>query len=678
MPILETLLLLATLGQNAPADHHAVVAGFQLNDFRGAPISLDDFREKKLVVLAFLGVDCPLANQYAPRLVEIAREFDSKGVVFLAIDANQQDGATAMGRFAKANDIPFPFLKDVGNSLADRLKVERTPEVLVLDAQRVIRYRGRIDDQYAIGVHRATPGRRHLALALEELGAGKEVSVASTEPAGCRIGRIRPPGRGDVTYTKSIARILNDRCIVCHRSGEIAPFSLTTYKQAAGWAETVAEVVREGRMPPWHASPEHGKFRNDPRLSDEEKRLIAAWVADGAPEGEPSALPTPAQDQDDERWRIVQPDLVLEMPNAVTIPARDTLPYQYFEIDPKLDHDVWVRASQVRPGNPTVLHHLVVFVLPPGERPDNPLDSDVLAAYSPGMPPRELPAGTAIMIPGGAKLLVQAHYTPRGIPQTDRSRIGLVFADPSTIRKRMTSVAVINTRLNIPPNAADVQAVAEYRFNQDYILYALTPHMHLRGKSFRFEANYPDGRREILLDVPRYEFDWQNIYVLDEPKPMPEGTIMRCVGRFDNSADNPNNPDPSRTVTFGEQTNDEMLIGYMNVALGYQDLRDGPPTIASRPDGKFDVTFRHRPPEGVKTVHLAAGFNDDFSPAQELTGPDARGFFTVTVAVPTGYYKYKFVHDRQKYRHDPANWRQFGYFHDSLLTVGSPSGPPPR
>ena len=280
-------------------------------------------------------------------------------------------------------------------------------------------------------------------------------------------------------------------------------------------------------------------------------------------------------------WRIPKPDLVVEMPKSVLVPAQGVLPYQNFLIDPQLGHDVWIRASQVRPGNPAVVHHLLVFALPPGQSEVNPL-GDFLAAYSPGMPPRELPAGTAKVLTAGSKLLVQAHYTPRGIPQTDRSRIGFTFADPKTINKRVISVAAVNFDLRIPPGASNHQNVAEHRFNQDYILYSLLPHMHLRGKSFRFEATYPDGRREVLLDVPHYQFDWQNAYILAEPKPMPEGTIMRCVAHFDNSAGNPNNPDPTRTVTFGEQTNDEMLIGYMDAALDYQDLSVRPPQVAAR------------------------------------------------------------------------------------------------
>jgi peroxiredoxin len=661
------LILTAGMSRGVPAGSRDDVA-FRLQDYQGAWHSSDDVRDRKLVVLAFLGVECPLANRYAPRLAELAREFEPKGVAFFGIDANRQDGVTVMGRFAKANELPFPFLKDAGNALADRLKVERAPEVLVLDERRVVRYRGRIDDQFGPGAHRPSPIRRDLVVALEELLGGREVTSPETKPVGCRIGRAQPPGKGPVTYAKQVARVLRDRCIACHRPGEIAPFALTTYEQAAGWAEMIAEVVGDGRMPPWHASPEYGRFRNEARLTDDEKKLIADWVADGSPEGDPRDLPEPSEFTDG--WRIPKPDLVIELPRAVEVPASGVLPYQYFVVDPKLDRDVWVRASQVRPLNPAVVHHLVVFVDPPGQRAGNPLANDFLAAYSPGMPPSELPPGVAKVIPAGSKLLVQAHYTPRGRPQTDRSVIGLCFADPATVKKRMTSVAAINYQFRIPPGAADFAATAEHRFNQDYILYSLMPHMHLRGKSFRFEATYPDGRREVLLDVPRYEFDWQNVYVLDEPKPMPEGTIMRCLARFDNSAGNPNNPDPARTVTFGEQTNDEMLVGYMDVALDYQDLSVGPPEVRPRGDGKFDVTFRHRPPAGTKTVHLAGTFNKDFSPVQQLEGPDGKGLFTTTLVLAAGRYEYKYVQDGKNYRHDPANWRQAGFFNNSVLMVG--------
>jgi peroxiredoxin len=641
---------------------------FKLQDFRGAWHRIDDTGKEKLVVLAFLGTECPLASLYAPRLAELARAYETKGVAFFGVDSNQQDAPSALARFAREHDLPFPMLKDVGNELADRLGVERTPEVLVLDAGRVVRYRGRVDDQFGFSVHRPSPTRRDLAVALEDLLAGRPVATPRTETVGCRIGRVAK-GRGDaaVTYSKQVARILRDRCVACHREGEIAPFSLATYRQAAGWAGMIDEVVQAGRMPPWHASPEYGSFANAARLSDDEKRAIAAWVAAGSPEGDPRDRPEPARYV--EGWRIPAPDLIIPMPEVVKIPAEGTMPYQNFVIDPKLTKDVWVRASQVRPGNRSVVHHLVVFVLPPGSG-DDESKIDFLAGYAPGMPPRILPEGVARLVPAGSRLKFQVHYTPRGIPQTDRSEIGLVFADPKTIRKEMTAIAAINTDLRIPAGAADFATEANHRFDQDTMIYSLLPHMHLRGKSFRFEAVYPDRRREVLLDVPRYEFDWQNVYVLSRPKLMPEGTVLRCLARYDNSADNPSNPDPQRTVTWGEQTQDEMLVGYVEVAPDAQDFALGEPEARKRDDGRYDVTFRYRPPAGTPSVYLAGTFNDWKPTALKMVGPDKSGQFETKLILAAGTHEYKYVLEGTRWRHDPGNRRQAGFYHNSVLELG--------
>ncbi|HEV3120581.1 MAG TPA: redoxin domain-containing protein, partial [Isosphaeraceae bacterium] len=365
---LTLLLAMATTqaGIDAPASDRPV-ATWRLQDHLGAWHALEDARESKVVVLAFVGTDCPLANLYAPRLAELSTKLAPRGVTFFAIDANQQDGVTALGKFEKEHALPFPLLKDVGNELADRLGALRTPEVFVLDQERIVRYRGRIDDQFGLGYHRPAPTEPDLQNAIEAILAGKPVPVARTEAVGCRIGRVRKPQDGSaVTYSKQIARIFQDRCISCHRTGEIAPFALTSYKQAAGWAETIAEVVAERRMPPWHASSEYGTFVNNARLSDQERQLIADWVAAGAPEGDRALLPEPAKFV--EGWRIPKPDLVIDMPKEQEIPADGTVPYRYVIVDPKLDLDVWVRASQLRPGNPSVVHHIVVFVLPPGSK----------------------------------------------------------------------------------------------------------------------------------------------------------------------------------------------------------------------------------------------------------------------------------------------------------------------
>lgn len=666
------LLLAAGLGQADSSDPARATAvhlePFQLQDARGAWHSLDEAREASAVVIAFLGAECPLSDLYASRLAELAKAFEPRKVAFFGVDANAQDGPSALGRFTEAHHLPFPLLKDVGNELADRLGAERTPEVFVFDADRVLRYRGRVDDQFGLGVHRPGPRSRDLADALGALLAGKPVAHPRTQAAGCLIGRRQAPSaKLDVTYARQVARILRDRCVACHRPGEIAPFSLNGYKQAAGWAEMIAEVVRDGRMPPWHASPAYGHFANEARLSADEKKVILDWVNAGAPEGDPRDLPEPIAYPDG--WRIPKPDLVLSMHEAVEIPAGGKMPYQYFVVDPKLDHDVWVGASQIRPGNPSVVHHVVLFVLRPGSRGVDS-DSELLAAYAPGMPPRVLRTGTAKLLPAGSRLLFQLHYTPRGTPQTDRTQVGLVFADPKTVRKRVLSTLAANPRLRIPPAAADFASAAEFRCGQDYVLYALMPHMHLRGKSFRFEAVFSDGKREVLLDVPRYEFDWQNVYVLSEPRELPEGTVVRCLARFDNSADNPNNPDPKRVVHWGEQTNDEMLVGYMEMALGKQDLSLPPPSVEKLAEGRYEVTFRYRAPAGTKAVFLAGTFNEWNTSKQPMTGPDDEGRFTTKLVLDGGHHEYKFVLEGKTWRHDPSNPRQAGIYNNSVLEVG--------
>jgi peroxiredoxin len=662
------LLIASTLAQSGPASKPST--DFRLQDHRGAWHSLDEARASQVVAIAFVGTECPLSEAYAPRLAELARAFEGRGVAFFGVDANQQDGPVAIGRFADRHAIAFPILKDVGNELADRLGAERTPEVFVLDGSRAVRYRGRIDDQYALGVHRPSPTRRDLADALEALLLGKPVDSPRTDAAGCRIGRmVKAAGKAEVTYAKQVSRILQARCVSCHRPGEIAPFSLTDYRQASGWSSMIAEVVDAGRMPPWHASPEHGKFANDARLTPDEKKAIDAWVAAGSPEGDPSDLPPPARYA--EGWRIPSPDLVLEMPREVEIPAEGTMPYKNILVDPKLSGDVWVRASQVRPGNASVVHHMVVYVLPPGVKRIDETGGDFLAAYAPGMPPRILPEGVARRVPAGSKLLFQLHYTPRGTRQVDRSRIGLTFADPATVRKELKSGMAIDMKLRIPPGAADFVTRATFRFDQAALLYSMMPHMHLRGKSMRFEAEFPDGRREVLLDVPRYEFDWQNLYVLDEPRAMPEGTILHCEGHFDNSAGNPNNPNPNRLVTFGEQTNDEMLVGYLNFALVDQDLKLGGPTTRPLGDRRYEVTFRYRPDSPAKTVALVGTFTEWKENALAMEGPDAEGRYSVKVVLGPGLHEYKYLLDGERHRHDPGNPEQIGFFHNSALRLGT-------
>ncbi len=557
---------------------------FSLSDFRGRKWSLAELDGTKLTVVAFLGTECPLARLYGRRLAEMHGKYAPKGVAFLAINSNQQDSLTELAHYARVHEIEFPVLKDPGNVVADQFRAERTPEIFVLDAEHVVRYHGRIDDQYGYGVQRTAPTRNDLALALDELLEGKEVSVPDTNLVGCHIGRLlRSDEESDVTYSRQISRIFQDHCVECHRSGEIAPFSLTSYSDVVGWAEMIEEVVRQRRMPPWFANADHGHFENDIRLSDEEKDTIYRWVAAGAPEGDRADLPEPRQFV--EGWRIGEPDLILPMrEKPFPVPATGEVKYQYFLVDPGFKEDVWIQAAECRPGNRAVVHHILVGIAP-GRGPVHGLRSTWLAAVAPGAPPLVLPEGMAKRIPAGSKLYFQLHYTPNGTAQEDISSVGFVFADPKTVRQEVATRQAANHGIRIPPGEANYQIEADYTFRQDTLLLSMLPHMHLRGKSFRYEAKYPDGTSEILLDVPRYDFNWQNWYDLEEPKRMPAGTKLHCTATFDNSERNLANPNPNVTVRWGDQTWEEMMIGYFNMALADQDLMKDPKPLGQEAGG---------------------------------------------------------------------------------------------
>jgi peroxiredoxin len=586
------------------------IDNFTLKDYRGQSHSLDTAGQNKIVVLAFLGVECPLARLYAPRLVELAKQYEPQGVVFLGLDANRQDSVTEINSYARVHDISFPILKDLNQVVADRVGVTRTPEIVVLDAKHSVCYRGRVDDQYGFesnkNYQKAAPTERNLADALDALLAGKTVSKPETHPIGCLIGRdLKPVASSDVTYSNQIARIMNANCVFCHRAGQIAPFTLTSYEEVAGWAGMIDEVVQSQRMPPWHADERFGHFKNDARLSAADKATIAKWVANGAPEGDSKDLPAPPQFA--EGWMIPKPDQILYMKDEpVDVPSTGVVEYQMFVVDPGWKEDKWLTAIEPRPGNPAVVHHILLFVIPPDGNVNGGIGSgnDFLGAYAPGLRPEPLPTGLARFVQAGSKLVFQLHYTPNGSAQKDRSFCGFVFADPKTVHKEVRVSSAVNFVFQIPPGEDDFAVNARYIFRDDLLLLTLMPHMHLRGKAFRYVATYPDGKQEVLLDVPRYDFGWQTNYRLAEPKTMPRGTRLDCLAHFDNSEANLNNPDPKVPVRFGDQTFEEMMIGFFESAPVHED-RQHPELAAKRPSrlDEFNVIMaatKGEPDDNVK------------------------------------------------------------------------------
>ncbi len=569
-----TLALLVTVPDTISAGETLVgrqIESFTLPDVHGRDQTLAALRGDGPLVVLFVGVECPLVGQYMPRIAELATEYAKRGVRLVVVDANRQDSLAELTAFGQRHKLELPILKDPSGEVARQFGATRTPEAFVVDTAGRVRYHGRIDDQYGVGFHRPQPTRRDLALALDDLLADREVAVAETPAAGCFIGQTRSPkttgadqpsSTETVTYSKHIAPILQNRCVECHRAGEVAPFALTEYEEVAGWAETIREVVDAGRMPPWFASPQYGEFHNAGHMPDDEKKLIAAWVDAGVPQGDPRDMPAPRTFT--AGWGMPEPDQIIPMSETpYHVPAEGVVDYQYYEVDPGWKEDKWISGSEARPGARSVVHHILVFIKRPNKVYLPLLPGELISAYAPGMKPTVAEANdSALLAPAGSKIVFQVHYTPNGTPQDDISYLGVKFADESQVKREVRAGMAINLSFRIPPNTDDYEVTASYKFRRDSLLIGVNPHMHLRGKTFRYEAFYPDGRREILMDCPQFDFNWQLGYQYLEPKPMPKGTRILCTATYDNSSGNVSNPDPSRTVTFGEQTWDEMMIGF--------------------------------------------------------------------------------------------------------------------
>lgn len=561
-----------------------------LDDYRGRRWQLEDFQSDAFVVVAFLGTECPLAKLYAARLQSMQTELAEDGVRILGVMSNRHDSLLDISAFAQREKLTFPIVKDAGARLADELGAERTPEVFVFDSGRRLRYRGRIDDQYGIGYVRDEPRRRDLQTALDELIAGSPVSIASTDAVGCIIGRTKKVETGaSVTYGGQVAEILSRHCVECHREGEIAPFALTEYEEVAGWADMIAEVVSDQRMPPWHADPAHGHFANARVMSDEEKQVLYDWAAAGSPPGDLDDLPELPPTVDG--WQLPrEPDLVFDVsPEPFDVPAEGAVRYQYFRVDPELDQDIWIESAELKPGNRSVVHHILAFAVPKGQRNGLNGARGFLVGYVPGARVEPWPAGHAKRIPAGSELIFQVHYTPVGTPEKDQSQLGICIKDASTVTHEIVTTSAVQNRFSIPPGAADHPVAASSPpFPEGAKLLSMSPHMHVRGKAFEYAL---ESSSEILISIPQYDFNWQTTYVLQQPLPLKAGDRMICKAVFDNSKDNLNNPDPSATVRWGDQTWDEMMIGYyhLSVPLGNEDAG---PTRAERLRSMAERTAR--------------------------------------------------------------------------------------
>jgi hypothetical protein len=368
-----------------------------------------------------------------------------------------------------------------------------------------------------------------------------------------------------VTYSKDIAPILNKRCVECHRSGEAAPMAFTSYKEVRPWAKAIREAVLSTKMPPWLADPNHGVFKNDRRMSQKEKDTVAQWVAAGAPEGNPKQLPPPPDFV--EGWNIGKPDIVFDIGTDFDVPADGVVPYKYFRVPSNFTEDMWVEAAEIRPDKRGVVHHVIVFMMEPGgTRQGGGEGGNLLVGFAPGDPPMNLEPGTAKLVKAGTTFNIQMHYTPNGKATTDRSYFGLRFAKKPPVRQAITGRA-LNFGFKIPPGEPNHEVKSSWTAKQDVQISGFMPHMHLRGKDFKYTVVYPDGNGEVVLWVPKYDFNWQLAYELEKPLVLPKGSRIDCVAHFDNSPNNKYNPDPTKEVKWGDQTWEEMMIGWFTYTV---------------------------------------------------------------------------------------------------------------
>ncbi len=579
------------------------LSNFTLKDVtKDRSLMLYGFQGRKGIVLVFLGNDCPVANLYVPRLVELNKEFSKKNVVLLGINSNAHETEADVAKFVKETGIDFPVLKDPQNLVADSALVERTCEVIVLDGFARIVYRGAIDDQHGQGKSKNAPDHNYLRDALTALASGGKINVSATKVAGCLLDRVaakpidpksapklrgaaaevvtlldekekeHPIDVGKVSFSGGVAEILQNRCQNCHRPGQVGPFSLLTYDDARKHSGMIREVVTERRMPPWHADPRFGHFVNDRSLSAKERATLLAWVDQGTPLGEAKDIP-PARTFP-EGWSIGQPDAVFEIPEPYYVAAQGVVSYVHFRVPTNFKEDRWVQAAEAVPGDRSVVHHIIVYAFEPNKPGDIQRKMSHFCGYAPGDAPSVYPEGTGKRIPAGADLLFQIHYTPNGRVKTDRSRVGLIFSKTKPTREAFT-LGIANSDLMLPAGESNIEIASSRVVESDVRVLSMLPHMHLRGKDFKFTFTKPGESPQTVLSVPAYDFAWQTYYVLKDPIVLPKGSRIDCLAHFDNSSDNPYNPDPSKLVLWGEQTFEEMMIGYldMDVPIGADVLK---------------------------------------------------------------------------------------------------------
>ena len=543
-----------------------MIADLSFTDLAGKSYRLGELTQKQGLVIAMSSSTCPISKRYLPSLRMLEKELAAQGLSLLIVNAMAGEKPTEIREQLKSAGLTSPYFHDQDGMLAKALGARTTAEVFLLDTRRTLRYRGALDDQYGVDYSRERPTRRYLAEAIGEMLAHRPILIAATTAPGCELDLKPNAGPATaVTYHRDVARILQQNCVRCHHDQGIAPFPLDDLASVKDHAKTIKRVLAEGTMPPWFAAaPKDGgssPFANDCSLASKDKSDLLAWIdSKDRPLGNAAEAPAPLKF--DGEWSIGKPDAIIPLSKAYTVKASGVMPYQTDVVTTDFAEDKWVKAYEIIPTARDVVHHVIVMAHAPGAKLVGGGAENYWAIYVPGNSARIFDDGIARKLPAGARISFQIHYTPSGKPVQERMRLGLIFAQEPP-RMEIRTVGVAQHKLLIPPNEANHIETKTQAVPVDLAVTNLLPHMHVRGKAFRYELIYPDKHVETLLDIPHYDFNWQLRYDFKQPKVFPKGSALRITAAFDNSTGNRANPDPSKVVKWGQQTYDEMMIGYL-------------------------------------------------------------------------------------------------------------------
>ena len=536
-----------------------------LQNLGGGAVRLAAPKDAKALVVALFSATCPISNKLGPELARIEKDYAGKNVAFALVNIAPETKPDEVRKFVAGFGLKSVVLNDPAQTLQRAVAATTSTEVFVLDAARTLVYRGAINDQYGLGYTKDAPTKNYLREALDAVLTDNVPAIAATSAPGCALDVNGKPARTNLTFNHDISRILQANCVTCHHEGGIAPFGLETYDDVIEHAGMMKKQVTRGAMPPWFAAPSPAQdhiWANDRSLSDADKTDLLAWLNSDRPLGEAADAPVPRHFSNE--WMIGKPDVVFQIPQPVQIKAEGVMPYQTEVVETNLTEDRWVRGYEIQPTNRAVVHHVIVRIHARGAKLAEAGDASesFFAAYVPGNSFRVLPEGFAKLLPAGSRISFQIHYTPNGHATQDQIKIGLLFADkPPQYEVHISGVA--KPGLNIPPGDANHVETQERVIPTNMMFMSFMPHMHVRGKAFKYELTTPDGKCETLLDIPHYDFNWQIQYAYAQPKFVPAGSKLKITAVFDNSAGNPANPDPTKTVRWGQQTYDEMMIGYV-------------------------------------------------------------------------------------------------------------------